>query len=120
MFSHKFKACIWKTYKARSASKVLTILEIVFPVVLFGLLSFIHFTDTKKYRDRKNQNGTYMGESYDMETLVQRGFEMRDHIDIIYSSPTNNSNRIMKDLYEKMFRKYKMEHKISMHNNNNI
>lgn len=54
-----------------------------------------------------------MGESYDMETLVQRGFEMRDHIDIIYSSPTNNSNRIMKDVYEKLFRKYKVEHKIS-------
>lgn len=116
MFSHKFKACIWKTYKARSTSKVLTILEIVFPVVLFGLLSFIHFTDTKKYREK--QNGTYMGESYDMKTLVQRGFEMRDHIDIIYSSPTNNSNRIMKDVYEQIFRKYKIEHKISKHNNN--
>lgn len=59
-----------------------------------------------------------MGESYDMKTLVQRGFEMRDHIDIIYSSPTNNSNRIMKDVYEQIFRKYKIEHKISKHNNN--
>lgn len=54
-----------------------------------------------------------MGESYDMKTLVQRGFEKRDYIDIIYSSPTNNSNKIMKEVYEKMFRKYKVEHKIS-------
>lgn len=61
-----------------------------------------------------------MGESYDMETLVQRGFEMRDHIDIIYSSPTNNSNRIMKDVYEKLFRKYKVEHKISKENINSF
>lgn len=61
-----------------------------------------------------------MGESYDMETLVQRGFEKRDHIDIIYSSPTNNSNRIMKDVYEKLFRKYKVEHKISKENINTV
>lgn len=54
-----------------------------------------------------------MGESYDLESLIKRGFEKREHIDILYTSPTNNSNRIMSIVLENLFRKYKIEHKIS-------
>lgn len=112
MANFKLRACLWKTLRARWASKFLTLSEIIFPVLWFGVLVFVYAMDMQKPQ-KKQVNETYAGEPYNMAKLVEEGFGKRESIDVLFSPPTANNIKIMELVYNEVFNKYGLETKLS-------
>lgn len=112
MANYKFRACLWKTLRARWTSKFLTLCEILFPVMWFGALVFIYTLDLQKTQ-KAEVNETYTGEQYSMAKLVKEGFGNRENIDVLFSPSTVNNLKVMEFVYNEVFKKYGLDKKLS-------